>query len=176
MWSGSDEAPRAAPQCDQAPGVGGDLVPSDQRCSLGGTQAPDGEQPAEMRVALPVLGQEYDRRAVVQGDLGARDERDAELARPDVGPDDPGDAVLVREGQRLDVVLAAGLDQLFRVRSSLQEGEIALAPEGNVGILARHLPQAHRSKHFATKGIRHTNGSIVYSTAPWRSQRRRCRS
>ena len=111
----ADEAPGATPQRDQAPGVGGDLVPSDLGYSLGRAQAPDSEQPAEMCVALPVLGQEHDRRAVVQGDLGARDERDAEFARPDVGPDDPGDTVPVREGQRLDSVLVACLDQLFRV-------------------------------------------------------------
>ena len=93
-----------------------------------------GEQPAEVRVALPVLREEDDRRAVDQRDLGAHDEGDAKLLGPNMGADGAGDPIPVREGERADPVLVAGLDQFLRVGCPFQEREVALAPEGNVGI------------------------------------------
>ena len=129
-----EEALPAAPERDEPAGLYGDLAPADARLALRRAAVPRGEQSAEVRVALPVLREEGDRRAVVQRDLGAHDEGDAKLLGPDVGADDAGDPVPVREGERTDPVLVAGLDQLFRVRRPFQEREVAFAPERDVGI------------------------------------------
>jgi hypothetical protein len=128
-----EKTPPAAPEREETAGVCGDLTPADTRLTFRRAAAPGGEQPAEVRVALSVLRKKDDRGAVVQRDLGPQDEGDAQLLGRDVGADDAGDSVTVREGDGTDAILLAGLHQFFRVRCPLEKGEVALAPEGDIG-------------------------------------------
>ena len=55
-----DQAGLAAPERQQRRGVRADFVPRDERLPFFGAPASRGEQPAEMRVALAILGEQDD--------------------------------------------------------------------------------------------------------------------
>ena len=116
-----------------------DLAPADPALAFLASAPPGGDQAAEARVASAARGEQDDRRAVIDGDLGPDEEPHAHLARLDVPLDDAVHAVAVGERHGLEPERRGGLHELLGVTRPLEEGEVALAPErGVAGVCGRH--------------------------------------
>jgi len=75
-----DEALLAAPQRDQASRIGVYFLPCHAARAFLRAQVARGDQPAQVPVAPPVLGEEHNIRRVFERQLSADDETDAQFA------------------------------------------------------------------------------------------------
>jgi hypothetical protein len=132
------QAAVAAPQRDDARRVLADLLPGDAALPLRRTAPAAGEQPADVGVTLTVHRQQRQGRVVVEGQLGADNQPDAQLAGLGVGLDHPVDTVAVGERQRVETEMSTGLDELLGMTRPFQEREITFAPQRNID---RHATQ-----------------------------------
>ena len=130
----------SAPQRDQALGMGADLQPAHAALALGRAQPPGREQAAQVGVALAVLHQQDDLRAIVQADLRANHELQPVRLGRGVGAYDAVDAIAIGERKRGQPEPRGLLDEVARMAGAFQEGEVAFAPKGDV-----HDDSANRS-------------------------------
>ncbi len=131
-----------APQREQAVGVFGDLAARHRARALRAPQPPLAQELAEVAVAGAVLREEQHARAFFpfvfpQRHLRADDQLHAQLLRPHVRARHAVHAVAVGERQRGEPEFVRALDQLLGMARPLQEGEVALGPEGDVGVHER---------------------------------------
>ncbi|GBD30284.1 hypothetical protein HRbin32_01387 [bacterium HR32] len=120
------------PQGHQPLGVLDHLFPRDLAAALLGAQVTAGEQPAQVPVPFAVLDQEDHVGPVTHGHLGTHHQVHPDLLRGQQGLHHAVHPVPVREGQGREAQGVRGAHELFRVACALQEGVVALAPQGRV--------------------------------------------
>ena len=91
------QASIAAQQRDQPRGMAADFIPRDGALAFWRAQPADGDKTAQIGVAGAILGKKDDNRSIVDGDLRAGDEAEADFARPHMRPHDSIDTVAVGE-------------------------------------------------------------------------------
>ena len=152
-----EEASVSPPECEQSLGVFAHLQPGDAAHPLGATEPAPGDQAAEVGVAGAGAGQQHQDRAVLQAHLRADDQVHSEIACPQVRLDDAVHAVAVGQRDRAQAQMARLLDQFRRVGGALQEGEVALAPQGHVGERAAEI----RGSGHGGPGLRDRRGAAL---------------
>ena len=126
--------------------------------ALGGLAAGEGDELAEVAVAGARGGQQHDRRAVGERDLGAVDQPEVarrrialdRVAQRQVGARAARERALVGDGQRRVAERDRPLDQFLGVRGAAQEREVADAVQFGVGGLQFSYSGKRASTCFCT--------------------------
>ncbi len=101
--------------------VRGHLAPGDLAQALGAAQAAGRDEAALVPVSLTCAGKEHDPRAVLDADLRADDEVNAEPFRLEKGRDNPVEPVPIGERDMRETEGMCLADQLFGAACSLEE-------------------------------------------------------
>ena len=110
-----------------------DLHPAHSGLSLCTADPSLCNEPAEIGIALSVLGQNHDTRPIVDGDLRTDDQVQSKLPGLDVSSNGTVHSVSVSKSQSRKAVLMTPADELPGMTGSLEERIVALTPQRGVG-------------------------------------------
>ena len=109
---------------DEPLGVGRQIVPADVEAALLGATLAERQQPRQPPVGRAIGRIDQQRQPVTQVEPAADDKPDAQLRRPRMRPGDPGQGVVVGDGDRRDGERMGSDEQLLDMAGAAQEGVV----------------------------------------------------
>ena len=111
-----------------------------------GVEVVAGDSGGEVAVTARVTGEDGQVGAVGEGELGTVDGGQAHLAAGGGVADDPGQAVVVGEGERLETELGGGAGEVLGIVGAVEEGVGRVRVELGVAVRGGHVRSVEGSR------------------------------